>query len=111
MQARINENWDDWSESLLESTKRKGESPMYIDLNKKVSIKELRGILQLTQEGLAKLASVDVGVVKRAESLKKSVQYLTAVRLVNALDKELHTKELLPKDTKLSLNEVEMLVK
>lgn len=90
---------------------KKGVSPMYLDLSEKVSIKELRGILQLTQEELAKRANVDVGVVKRAESQKKSVQYLTGIRLVNALDQELHNRNLLDPDTKLLISKVEMNVK
>jgi predicted transcriptional regulator len=77
-----------------------------IDLSEKVTVKELRGILQLTQKQLAELAHVDVGVVKRAESPTKSVQYLTGVRLVNALDNELHKRQLLDVDTKLLITKV-----
>jgi hypothetical protein len=66
------------------------------------TIKHYRGILHLTQRQLSVLAGCDVGVVKRAESPNRSISYLSAVLLTQAINRLLHERHLLPEGEDLT---------
>ncbi len=78
------------------------------DEEQPVTVKYLRGVLQITQKQLANLAHVDVSTIKRAESANNSIRYATALRLINALNDELHKKEYLREEKTLELRNVAM---
>ena len=78
------------------------------DEEEKVTIKYLRGVLNITQRELAALAKMDITTIKRAENPYKSVRYLTAVQLVKALNTELHNKGELTEEKVLELKHIAM---
>ena len=73
-----------------------------------VTVKYLRGVLQLTQRQLATLAHVDISTIKRAENPYGTLRYLTAVRLIKVFNDELHRQGELSESKVLELKHIAM---
>jgi len=80
------------------------------DEEQQVSVKYLRGVLQLTRKELGKIANVDIASIRRAEELSGTLRYLTAARLVTTLNKELDRQGHLSEGKELEVHHVNMIV-